>query len=94
MSRNQHFSLFEDPIAADIRRRAAYLRQIRDSLLQGAVLERVARTAETVELQLRHTSGLSQRTRLRFDEARILADALGGAAPVSLVQSLEDGKPS
>lgn len=77
LSRNRHFSLFEEPRARDVRRRASYLRTIRGALLEGdARLERVKHQDERMMLRLVYTTGAVQRIWLDSAEASILKSSL------------------
>lgn len=90
LSRNRNFSLFEEPQAADIRRRAIHLRAIRDTLLDdAAILQRVRERNGRVMLRLEHNSGLTQRTWLTREEASVLKASLWSEADSALRQELE-----
>lgn len=81
LSRNRHFSLFEDERAAEIRRRASLLRLLRDRLLEdGAQLEASAWVDGKRMLRLRYASGLIQQTWLEAEEADLLKSVLVDSA--------------
>lgn len=85
LSRNRNFSLFEEPRAEDIRRRAIHLRMIRDALLQKeATLERAHESNGRMMLRLKYESGLTQRTWLEYDEAAVLKASLWSEADAEL----------
>lgn len=90
LSRNRHFSLFEEPRVKHLRRRAAHLRMIRDALLQdSAVLDRAKIQARRTMLRLRYDTGTIQRIWLNNDEAKILKAALWPEANRALRTELE-----
>lgn len=90
LSRNRHFSLFEEPRAKNLRRRAAHLRTIRDALLQGsAMLDRAKIDAQRTMLRLRYDTGTIQRIWLSNAEAKILKAALWPEATDALRTELE-----
>ena len=90
MSRNRHFGLFEDARAADIRRRAAHLRRLRDNLLsQEAILVDTSWEGSSLTLSLRYDSGIEQKTWLNGDEAQILKKSLISKAPAQIRAQLE-----
>lgn len=94
LSRNRNFSLFEEPRAQELRRRAKHLRLIRDALLENeATLERAHESSGRMMLRLKYTSGLTQRTWLEHDEAAVLKAALWPEADAALRRTL-DGWPS
>ena len=93
LSRNRHFSLFEGRVAAEVRRRAALLRFIRDRLLSGeAVLVETMERSEEHRLVLRFDSDATQETWLSATEMDVLYKALEeGRAPDALLAKLSDG---
>lgn len=90
LSRNRNFSLFEEPRAEDIRRRAMHLRMIRDALLQNeATLERAHERNGRMMLRIKYESGLTQRTWLEHDEAAVLKASIWSEADDALRQMLD-----
>lgn len=93
LSRNRHFSLFEGRVAAELRRRAALLRYLRDRLLSGeAVLVEVLKRSVERGLVLRFDTGATQETWLSATEMDVLGKALEERhAPAALLAQLYDG---
>lgn len=94
LSRNRHFSLFEESRARHLRRRASHLRALRDALLnQEATLERVKSSQYRTMLRLTYASGAVQRTWLSNDELSVLAAAVWPEAPPALRAQFEGEAP-
>lgn len=95
LSRNRHFSLFEEPRTRELRRRAAHLRAIRDALLAGeATLERLKRQHGQTMLRLTYTTGAVQRIWLDHEEVSILKSSLWPEASAALRAQFEGSHSS
>lgn len=89
LSRNRHFSLFEMDEAAEIRRQAARIRQIRDDIrARDAHVVDVMRRADEVGVHLQFHSGAVQQAWLTAVEAEILKNSLEGDVSPSILARL------
>lgn len=94
LSRNRHFSLFEESGARHLRRRASHLRTIREALLaEDARLERIKTTDTQTMLRLAYTSGAVQRIWLSHEEFSVLQAAIWSEASPALRAQFEGRTP-